>query len=849
MARRRPPVLNFDYNNMHITEKSFFEGFGIEDENTRAKIKARRKRAFLEVNPRRVTYHGADGIKVSAITYMITQSRTAVNRSKQTHQSSQSCGDKRRREGSASDSEDVDKTRMTKKRPRRHPVRKIKYESDENDDLQIVPSIESRPYRDSYRESLPEHGVIEDEDIITEIGIEELSTGSIVSLEKLASIARSLVDYLGFVFSPPQHGDERFSAWLDGTLHHLASRRSSDVPTKDESTRGGGSDVEHAPEKSRRQTPVKKPHTRETIDLTVDGRRSESPTRHTGGETLTSAPANPDFGIDGDLEEDQGPEEDQGLEVDAEANARAEEDAIQYALSSRTAITAKASAARTNLDIYKRAARTFGMELNALRPTQEQCRIVGATEAHIDAFSSKRGCVLADEIGFGKTHTSLRAWKINFDAVVKTHSTNPTLEELYFPPMEDGKVNSIKPRIGATFISASPRGLKAWPQAWSRMMGSSKALLPFPANWRPKLVILHGDGQTYAQEFGGHASGIYWTMTQQDWAEVLPKPDWNNSREPIQPPHKELEWEFTGTSNWPESPGATTSRPAPTSTQYVIVSTNNSWRNYITCTWTPDNKYKNLQRYLQSQTNEKGWVVVDELHAAGSEHTLTYTEVVNVFRTGRPKQAWPGVIGITGSALANGIDTTTAFAVNAIKRSKPKDKAGETLKLINATHDIRYEEVQFEDEYHQELVDVEEQVKATVEEKWKEAKREWEEKNRPGEEPLRPALDRADPRAYVNARILASFPNLLKAIQAWQDEHPDEPRIVGEGLQAGNRQYRIGQQQPRVEVKWLVHKDSYIETKIARKNKATNRFADRVKGATVKDIRALADEGMDQMVA
>ncbi|USP80402.1 uncharacterized protein yc1106_07676 [Curvularia clavata] len=65
----------------------------------------------------------------------------------------------------------------------------------------------------------------------------------------------------------------------------------------------------------------------------------------------------------------------------------------------------------------------------------------------------------------------------------------------------------------------------------------------------------------------------------------------------------------------------------------------------------------------------------------------------------------------------------------------------------------------------------------TVEEKWKEAKREWEEKNRP---------DRADLGAYVNARILASFPNLLKAIQIWQDEHPDEPRIIGEGCEWGS---------------------------------------------------------------
>lgn len=62
----------------------------------------------------------------------------------------------------------------------------------------------------------------------------------------------------------------------------------------------------------------------------------------------------------------------------------------------------------------------------------------------------------------------------------------------------------------------------------------------FTKEWRPKLIIMHSDGASYAsyaQEFGGEEKGIYSSMSANEWAEILPQPDWTRSRAPIQPPH------------------------------------------------------------------------------------------------------------------------------------------------------------------------------------------------------------------------------------------------------------------------------------------------------------------------
>ena len=94
-------------------------------------------------------------------------------------------------------------------------------------------------------------------------------------------------------------------------------------------------------------------------------------------------------------------------------------------------------------------------------------------------------------------------------------------------------------------------------------------------------------------------------MNRKVWAEVLPQPDWKTSSEPIQAPHKAADCESVGPSDWPKVPGASMSHPTPSSTRYVIVSTNNSWRHYIICTWKPDKTNKSLQKNFNTQKNEK----------------------------------------------------------------------------------------------------------------------------------------------------------------------------------------------------------------------------------------------------
>lgn len=169
------------------------------------------------------------------------------------------------------------------------------------------------------------------------------------------------------------------------------------------------------------------------------------------------------------------------ISEDEDAEARAEEEALRYTFSSKNALMAKKYAARMSLDIFKRAASTFHMTLTALRTREEEPRvaltssilmspgytafahqIVAVTELYIDAFRPKRGGILADEMGSGETHTVLATFWMNMLAVAQIHSGIPNLE---FPPMSSGAVNGVPPRVGATFISASPQGLKVWPQA------------------------------------------------------------------------------------------------------------------------------------------------------------------------------------------------------------------------------------------------------------------------------------------------------------------------------------------------------------------------------------------------
>lgn len=108
-----------------------------------------------------------------------------------------------------------------------------------------------------------------------------------------------------------------------------------------------------------------------------------------------------------------------------------------------------------------------------------------------------------------------------------------------------------------------------------------------PREWRPKFVILHGDAAKFASQFHGEQGGITGEMRRQDWAQVCVAPDWTRSRLPgdeYDPNEDSSDISWAGESDWIPHRDATTTRPAPSSTRFVFVSTNGSWRKRVTCT-------------------------------------------------------------------------------------------------------------------------------------------------------------------------------------------------------------------------------------------------------------------------
>jgi hypothetical protein len=103
----------------------------------------------------------------------------------------------------------------------------------------------------------------------------------------------------------------------------------------------------------------------------------------------------------------------------------------------------------------------------------------------------------------------------------------------------------------------------------------------------------------------------------------------------------------------------------------------------------------------------------------------------------------------------------------------------EPLSLINSRHIVQDIEIEYQPEYHSTLRQTEETVQSAATLKWRELVQEWEEGGQRGDRPVKPALAKADPKAYHLARILAVFPNLLNAINAWQESHPDEEPVIG----------------------------------------------------------------------
>jgi hypothetical protein len=63
------------------------------------------------------------------------------------------------------------------------------------------------------------------------------------------------------------------------------------------------------------------------------------------------------------------------------------------------------------------------------------------------------------------------------------------------------------------------------------------------------------------------------------------------------------------------------------------------------------------------------WVLVDEIHSAGSKNTQTYKQVIDPFNAlVRNPALRPSYTAITGSALANGVVTVLSFALKALLR-------------------------------------------------------------------------------------------------------------------------------------------------------------------------------------
>jgi hypothetical protein len=81
-------------------------------------------------------------------------------------------------------------------------------------------------------------------------------------------------------------------------------------------------------------------------------------------------------------------------------------------------------------------------------------------------------------------------------------------------------------------------------------------------------------------------------------------------------------------------------------------------------------------------------------------------------------------------------------------------------------------------------------------------------------------------------KVMCQSVNLTEGhVLEFLEPHP----INAEAVQGANRQYRIGQEDPKVVVRTLIHKGSVVETAIAARNAAKNRFASDVKRQVVQE--------------
>ena len=299
-------------------------------------------------------------------------------------------------------------------------------------------------------------------------------------------------------------------------------------------------------------------------------------------------------------------------EGDEEAkNERAAVEATRYALSQPATKTAYSKALREDHTVWDRAGKTFLVGMDQLQNPGQGTRdgriklksqiglnsryglyahqIPGAVEMFHNIFGPRRSMIQGDEMGYGKSSMVMAVWDMNFRAIAQIHGaqivpgTDPKRDPLQWPELNNGKLNGCTPRVGALFISASPNGIDVWVKTFVQMFGGDASHRSFADEWKPKLVILHSDGPKLADAFGGADEGIYTSMNHEEWAELLPLPDWSRARiahgEQTYPGVPRQAW--VGPSRWQPHPSATATEPSPTSTRYIIISTNQSWKTNV----------------------------------------------------------------------------------------------------------------------------------------------------------------------------------------------------------------------------------------------------------------------------
>jgi hypothetical protein len=660
---------------------------------------------------------------------------------------------------------------------------------------------------------------------------------------------------------------------------------------------------------------------------------------------------------DGKMDDD---DEDDDDEPDAAAAAMA------YAATQSNTLTANKAAQRDDLPTWERAAQLYRLNIEDMRLRDNEMfvelptdvgfspsyrsmphQLVGSSETHAMAFGPKGRGILADEMGLGKTDTILQVHHTNHYACAKQDGVLPAAA---FPTIDaDGMINGAAIRPAAVWISASSQGLEAWPKAWKRMYENGPWKETLPQEWWPTLVLLHADGKVMCERYGGEEVGLRYSLTDNEWAEVRALPDWDHAREAAGYPSLQDAVKVTWGLEVPKSthPRATKLGPSPTSSRFVIVSTNQSWRSHVNCTWSDDhNKYRKAQaalnklikanpRYtamIRTAKNDilkikSNWysdnaryvdgygclqtsrwvdvtfaqpgakrndvvrvlmvcdplfaamVVIDELHAAANPTTLTYSQIIKpaIAAADALGLTRPGIVGMTGSALANGMPTTLHFIhetrgktcaresletlsaqflretwakVEQIFRSAlkikskvniaqtlaahddvrrlfeafahtiytffiardytSKDPWGRTLHLVDASLVIRNVVLAHEPHYHAQVQEIEGSIQASVKDKYRERLEQWNEGGRMGPIPDKPAMSKADPAVYGLARNMAVFPNLVHAIESYQEAHPEEELIIGEQCTWG---YSIGKENVRVQMalrSWDTIRESFL---------------------------------------